>query len=431
MLPAEILDAIIDELGCSQDSDPESLKGLLHCALVCRSFHHRASGHLFANIVIAPTPTWTNAYIIYNRFILERLEGLYQILRKNDSIGPRVISFSLETALHGSDPDNIIKYGHTLPTILRLLSSIRRFSWKNHLSNVFCEDLGSDLMGALGSLGERTSLQSVSMKCFELTAFPLRFLSKMDHLSFCHMFLPEEWASTLADRQNDCPTRLRDLVLQGCSKLTSWIAQTPDLFSQLTKFDVWMRNEGEVHAAWLVMQATSETLEVLNLSDVSHFRYPTLIPGPVDLGILRRLRIIALSFNLATADRVLFPLCICGLLQPPTSPSQLENIEIQINWIDCIQGSEEARFVDEPGWDAFDKILSQESLHPKLRSVSLKLKMGYGWRQHPSSNHPPPEIVVIRDVVVSLASRLFRRTVAARSWRPKMDIEIYKSRFIL
>ena len=123
-------------------------------------------------------------------------------------------------------------------------------------------------------------------------------------------------------------------------------------------------------------------------------------------------------------------MCICGLFKPPTSPTQLETIEIQLDWVDCIQGSEEGRLVDEPGWRVLDEILSQESLHPKLTSVFFKLKLGYGWRQHPFSNRPPTEIVIIRNTVVSLASKLFQRTVVARSWRPKIDIEIYKSTFI-
>jgi hypothetical protein len=160
------------------------------------------------------------------------------------------------------------------------------------------------------------------------------------------------------------------------------------------------------------------------------FTDPILIPGPIDLGILQSLRTIALSFTIATADNVIFPMGICGLLKPPTSPTQLENIEVQLNWIDCIQGSEEGRFVDEPGWRVLDEILSQESLHPKLTNVFFKLKLGYGWRQHPLSNLPPTEIFIIRSTVASLASKLFQRTVVARSWRPKIDIEIYKSTFI-
>ena len=281
-LPAEILDTIIDELGGSQDSDPESLNTLLNCALVCRPFHHRAAGHLFANVVVNNR---RNDYYNYNRIAVERLEDLSHILRKNDSIGPRILSFSLDTCLSSphpddleTDPDNTIKNGQTLPNVLRLLRSIKRFSWNNHFSYVFCKDLGLDLADAITSLGERASLQSVSLKCIELDAFPLPFLSKLDHLSFTHVLLPQEWdSSTPSIPQNDYPTRLRELVLHGCSKLLPWIAQTPALFSQLTRLDVWMRTEGEVLAAWLVMEAASQTLEVLNVSDISHFRCPCSI----------------------------------------------------------------------------------------------------------------------------------------------------------
>jgi len=388
---------------------------------------------------------------------MERLEDLLQILRENDSIGPRILSFSLDTNLSNPHPDdletnpaNSIRYGQTLSNVLRLLCSIRRFSWRNHFSDVFRKDLGLDLADAITSLGERTSLQSVSVQCIELDAFPLPFLFKLDHLSLAYVPLPPEWDSTTPPiRQNDYPTRLRELFLHGCSKMTPWIAQTPALFSQLTRFNVWMRTDDEVLMAWLVMQAASKTLEVLNVTDISHFRCPcsiirkfqktlltppftdpNLIPGPIDLSILQSLHTIALSFTIASADNVVFPMCICGLFKPPTSPTQLKNIEIQLNWVDCVQGSEEGRLVDEPGWRILDDILSEESLHPKLTNVLFKLKLGYGWRPHPFSNRPPADIVIIRDKVASLASKLFQRTVAARSWRPKIDIEIYKSTFI-
>jgi len=157
-LPAEILDTVIDELGCSQDSDPESLNTLLSCALVCRSFHHRAAGHLFANVVITNR---RNDYYNYNRSAMERLEDLLQILRENDSIGPRILSFSLDTNLSNPHPDdletnpaNSIRYGQTLSNVLRLLCSIRRFSWRNHFSDVFRKDLGLDLADAITSLGD-------------------------------------------------------------------------------------------------------------------------------------------------------------------------------------------------------------------------------------------------------------------------------------
>jgi hypothetical protein len=216
---------------------------------------------------------------------MERLENLSQILQKNESIGPRILSFSLDTSLSRphpndleTDPANIIRCGKTLPNVLRLLCSIRRFTWRNHFSDVFCKDLGLDLTDAIISLGERASLQSVSMQCIELDAFPLPFLFKLDHLSFTHAFVPQEWdSSTRSIPPNNYPTRLRELVLRGCSKIIPWIAQTPALFSQLTRFNVWMRTDGEVLAAWLVMQAASKTLEVLNVSDVSHFRCPCSI----------------------------------------------------------------------------------------------------------------------------------------------------------
>jgi len=278
-LPTELLDSIIDELGCSQDSDPESRIALLGCALVCQSFHHRAAGHLFANVIVTSPKNNSSPVVV------RRLKDLSQILRKNDSIGPRILSFSLNTSLslpHPkdwlTDPPNVIRYGQTFPNILRLLCSIRRFSWKNHLSRVLCKDLGFDLTDAIGSLGKRTSLQSVSMQCIELGAFPVPFLFKLDHLCFSYMLLPKWDSSTPLIRQNDYPSHLREFSLCGFSEITPWIAKTRSLFSQLTMLQVSMLEEDEVLAPWFVMQAAYKTLEVLNVSDIiSHPRCPCFI----------------------------------------------------------------------------------------------------------------------------------------------------------
>ena len=269
-LPAEILDTVIDELGSSQDSDPESLNALLTCAFVCRSFHHHAAGHLFANVVIV------NRSENYNQVAMDRLDGLSQILRKNESIGPRTLSFSLDTSLsrHNLEtrPANSIRYGQTLPNILRLLCSIKRFSWTNDLPYVFCEDLGSDLADAIRYLGERTTLKSISIQCIELHAFLVPSLFKLEHLSIVDVLPPQDWdSSTPSNRQIGDTTCLRELILRECLEITPWIANIPALFSQLTTLEVWMRNDSEVLTAWIVMQAASWTLQVLNVSSISHF----------------------------------------------------------------------------------------------------------------------------------------------------------------
>jgi len=269
-LPAEILDTVIDEPGSSQDSDRESLNALLTCAFVCRSFHHHAAGHLFANVVIV------NRNENYNQVAMDRLNDLSQILRKNESIGPRILSFSLDTSLSRHDletrPANSIRYGQNLPNILRLLCLIRRFSWTNHFSYVFCEDLGLDLIDAIRYLGERTSLKSVSMQCIELDAFPVPSLFKLERLSIVHVLPPQDWdSSTPSNRQIGDSTCLRELILHECLEVTPWISNTLALFSQLTTLEVWMHNDSEVLTAWMVMQAASRTLEVLNVSSISHF----------------------------------------------------------------------------------------------------------------------------------------------------------------
>jgi len=131
--------------------------------------------------------------------------------------------------------------------------------------------------------------------------------------------------------------------------------------------------------------------------------------------------------SMAIADNVGFPICICGFFNPPTSPTQLKSIVIQLNWFNCLRGNEN-RLVGDPGWDVLDEIFSQESLHPKLTSVFFKLKLGYVVQQHQLGNRPPQKVVVKKKKIASSASNLFQKTGTIRSWRPNLDIVIYERR---
>jgi hypothetical protein len=55
------------------------------------------------------------------------------------------------------------------------------------------------------------------------------------------------------------------------------------------------------------------------------FTDPILIPGPIDLGILQSLRTIALSFTIATADNVIFPMC-SNPTREHRNPTQLDRL---------------------------------------------------------------------------------------------------------
>lgn len=147
--------------------------------------------------------------------------------------------------------------------------------------------------------------------------------------------------------------------------------------------------------------------------------------------MLQRLHTVTLTFKIAsmtTADNVGFPICMCGFFNPPTSPTQLKSIVIQLIWVDSLQGNEENRLVGDPGWDVLDEIFSQESFHPKLTSVFFKLKLGYILQQDQLSNCPPQKIVAKKKKFGSLASNLFQKIGTIRSWRPKLNIAIYERR---
>ncbi|KJA26037.1 hypothetical protein HYPSUDRAFT_199268 [Hypholoma sublateritium FD-334 SS-4] len=97
-----------------------------------------------------------------------------------------------------------------------------------------------------------------------------------------------------------------------------------------------MRHDKQVAAAaWVLMQRVAPTLEEFNIPESSHFRYirQTLIPGPVDLGVLARVR-----------------------------------------------------------WGTLDDAFARRAVHPALRAVGLMMRICHG-RAEDADGHPAEGVV--------------------------------------
>ncbi|KAF8972094.1 hypothetical protein BDZ97DRAFT_1752706 [Flammula alnicola] len=425
-LPWELFDLIIDELGANVDD--ESLTALLNCSFVCHSFHFRASGYLFSNIVILKK-TNTNPHIL----TAKRLEDLHRIMVNNGSIASRVRSFTIDTWIGPTSPEKFraqILENPDVPGIIANFTSLRHFSWINHHLMLLWPSFSVAISSAVHNLFASPTLQSLTLECIK--GIPYTFISRCSNLKHLRLVHVEPSGSPLLPTShfNDKRIHLHSLVNYDSSEMVSGILHgdtpTSSMLSKLRDLHVWMRRDSEVLAAWSIMQAARETLELLDITELSHFRYPTLIPGPVDLGALRKLSTVKLSCRMATLDRIVFPMGVCGLLNPPSIPSSIEIVHITFDWIDCTVGSEEARFLDEPGWSALDDILSQSTTFPMLRRVLLTLRLGYKWDIDPT-NDPPSKIVRIKEVTGRWAGRLLPRVATSGSAKVNIAVLIYNS----
>ncbi|KDR71069.1 hypothetical protein GALMADRAFT_214086 [Galerina marginata CBS 339.88] len=407
-LPLDLFDLVINEL------DPEDAQdrfALLNCALVCRSFHYHSSGHLFSTIRI---PSDSNP--VDRVTFAERIQELYPILEQNETLGQRIKTLIIQTELRFTiNPKDreLIQENPFLPLVLSKLSSIRSFTWINRTGTLPWPLFNDSILAGFRKLFSNPSLKSLSLERIE--GFPVGLIMRPPNLE-CLQLVHVDIDDDETDNQLiSSRGKLHTMLNHSAPDLSLYISDppAPSFFSGLRILDVWMRNFNEVRAAWAVMVSAAETLEVLNINDLSHFQYPALIPGPVDLGILKRLHTIKINCTIASGDNVIFPMGICGLLSPPTSPCTIEKVTITIDWIDCGIETEQHRFPDEPAWQSLDEALSRSTL-PQLQVVTLDLKLGYTWPEDSSLvlycasyfNYLTPYIQTLATMVLPTLSRI-------------------------
>ncbi|PPQ88884.1 hypothetical protein CVT25_009119 [Psilocybe cyanescens] len=454
-LPPELLDVIVDEISTTMVDDPDYKIALLNCSLVCRSFYTRASGHIFAKVSIVSK---AGRDLEVNNILAKKLEDLYAILERNDSLAQRVKTFSLEVCfadtIKGSDTGRFLDNPH-LPLIFDQFSSISKFEWINHSHPFPWIAFSSPIRSALRRLINRPSLTSLSF--FAVESIPVDiFISNgnLEHLLLAHIDIDERTDDHLSSSATSHGTlKLKSLVNRNSANIVpQLLSKSPLIFSEMSVFRVWMRRSDEVNAAWAIMQSAAKTLETLDIEDMSHFRCtwnefvyistytkttftpdsdPTMIPGPVDIGTLTNLCHFKVNCRIASGDGVIFPWGIYGLLNSGSAASRIENVEITIDWIDCQIGTESRRFVEETGWMALDEVLSGSKFHA-LQKVLLTLKLGYGWKTtRLSGDNPPHRIVSVKNYIQSLVAKMLPQTSRTPTKMVNINLLIYRSRYAL
>ncbi|KAF9474603.1 hypothetical protein BDN70DRAFT_884594 [Pholiota conissans] len=429
LLPWELLDSFIDELG-SNIFETSSRDALRNCALTCHRFHLRADNYLFNEVIVKASPRTTFVKRPDQAIgIGERLQNFLSVLTANDTLAPRVRSFTVDSSIESHETlyENI----HLLEIICKL-SSLYHFGWTNIGVPFKWSLLSNDIRAAFDNLFVSPSLRSLSFEgVTHMRRLSVVRCDQLEHLRLVNV------SDTIFPRPPPPPypnMRVKSLVNFNSLDMYNAIIHEEAIerpcLSFLRDLHVWMNNENQVRRSRTAMKAASKTLELLDIPELSHFRYPRLIPGPINIGILTNLRTIKMGCRLTTLDGVIFPRGICGLLGAPSEPMLVENIHIQLDWIDCRVGSEQARFVDEPTWGELDEILSDVFKYPVLKVVYMTLKLGYGWCLT-EGNQPPSGVVQLKDKVQRLASGLLPKTQKARNTEVSIQLLLYKSLYAI
>jgi hypothetical protein len=279
-LPWELLDAFIDELGLTI-ADPSSLAALRSCALTCHHLHFRADEYIFSDIAI--TPSFKPQPDPHVR-IAQRLEDLHHILTQNDSIAPRVRSFTIDTALGSVAPaetrQRILANAH-LPEILSRLTKLRHFGWINHGATFSWSSLSDGIRSGLDSLFVLPSLRSLTLECIkDLPPVSIARCDQLDRLHLFHVYIPfapaARPAQDLPPAAPEARMRLKSVANYNSFDMFNALFPTKEIasacFRGLRDLHTWIHNESQASFAWCLMQAASHTLELLDIPDLSHFR---------------------------------------------------------------------------------------------------------------------------------------------------------------
>ena len=293
VLPLELLEHITDTLAWEL-FEPASRAALYACTLVCKAFYNRASGHLISNIVLGTGSKLhdnADAHIILHR----QLEGLSDLLDARPFLASRVKALTIETWFGGVSPvedrDLLLDNPH-IPIIFPKLASLSSFSWINNDKIFPWSSFSFPILEAFSNLLRTPTLASQTFECIE--SLPPSYLTRctnLQRLRLVHVDPPEiEGIPSLHDsppsQQNEIEptTKLHTMVNRNASELVSRIlsdgSEASSMFSRLRVLRMWMRKEDEVRVAWAVMQSASESLEELDIQDMSHFGCKSSLEKP-------------------------------------------------------------------------------------------------------------------------------------------------------
>jgi hypothetical protein len=282
ILPQELIDIVIDELGSDIASDFENhsmeFQTLQNCALVSRSFRSHATRWIFFRVSFQGR--WNE-----KTWIHKRVEGFFKILIANPSIGESVRELFIQTSQNDFDFDFWLQDNASLVSVLGRLSQIQRFSLVYGLKPINWETLPSKTATAL-----RSTIQSPSIRFLELRdihEFPWFILAGCRtikdlkifrvHASRRHFIVPAHPAPSAI-----APMLESVYIIGAYSMAESLFSNTitARMFSQLRILSVSFHRSWETTDATKFIIKVAQTLETLNiitLNDKSSMYYNIFI----------------------------------------------------------------------------------------------------------------------------------------------------------
>ena len=265
LLPQELIDIIIDELGSHVTSDferhPVEFQTLQNCALVSRSFRPLATRWVFFRASFQGR--WND-----ETWIHKRVEGFFNILIANPSIGGSVRELFIQTAQN--DFNFWLQDNAPLVSILGRLSQIQRFHLVYGLKPINWETLPSKTATAL-----QCTIQSPSLRFLELRdihGFPWFILAGCRALKDLEIFRVHA-----SCREFIVPARLvpftiapmlESVYIIGAYSMAEPLVTHPitaQMFSQLRILSVGFHRSQETEDAANFIIKVAQTLETLNI----------------------------------------------------------------------------------------------------------------------------------------------------------------------
>ncbi|KIM39568.1 hypothetical protein M413DRAFT_193391 [Hebeloma cylindrosporum] len=264
ILPQEIIDTIIEELGFHIASDLKTrsieFKTLQNCALVSRSFRSGATHWLFVRANLRGR--WND-----ETWIHKRVEKFLEILIANPSIGGSVRDLLIQTTQ--GDLDFWLQDNTTLVAILGRLSQIRRFTLRYGFKPCNWETLPLKTVTALQCAIQSPSVRSLELR--EIHEFPWFILAgcgTLKELAISRVRASPRHLSIHADGPSTVVPILESLYIIGPYSTTESLVSnsiTAPMFSQLRILSVGLHRSSETESAAKFFSQVAQTLETLNV----------------------------------------------------------------------------------------------------------------------------------------------------------------------
>ncbi|KAF8963711.1 hypothetical protein BDZ97DRAFT_1818851 [Flammula alnicola] len=360
VLPPELIEAIIDEVGQLHDRD--TLKA---CSLVSPSFVFQSQKYLFRSIDLDRQLPRKKYYQRFHRLIGTKphLGAHVRELRLGDDT---------EDDFGGDTGGPWIMTAKTLPHTFQLLPRLESFSLTFNSEMTSWKMLPADTRSAIGRLFRLPTLQSVSLEF--ITSFPPQLLISLGRLRTLSLSCVEvDTSAPLADDisylQSRWEMNLQSLFLRGTSPPTiSAISQalgssTPPTLRRLAITPTF--ENGFCDAVSDLLKQSGANIASFEWLPSIHFSSSA---GSIDLNALPHLRALrfAVSFRKTHASGF-FPEVLRLLGQVSHQPNLVETVILDCHCVRVLDGQ---KLKSE--WRPLDKVLSKPGF-AALKEIRIRL----------------------------------------------------------